>query len=183
MAMDEADAFSRLYATASEPVLMFLTRRTLDVEDAVELTAETFAIALASWTTLRDLSPEQTRAWLFTVARRRFSRYMRRAKVERRVLARVGVELPPLAADDIALIEQRAGLAGLRQVVAQELARLSHEHRQVLQLRVVEERSYGDVARALGISEPTARARVSRGLRRLSAALEPYRHEIGEAGL
>ena len=94
MAMDDADAFSRLYEAESEPVLMFLTRRTFDVEIAVELTAETFAVALDSWQALRQLAPEQKRAWLFTVARRRWSVYLRRARVESRVLARIGVEVP-----------------------------------------------------------------------------------------
>jgi len=181
MAMDDADAFSRLYEAESESLLVFLTRRTLDVEVAVELTAETFAVALDSWKALRELAPAQRRAWLFTVARRRYSRYLRRAKVESRVLARVGVEVPSVGAEDVALIEQRAGLAGLRELVARELGRLSREHQQALQLRVVEERSYEDVARELGVSEPTARARVSRGLRRLSAAMEPYLNEIGKA--
>ena len=110
------------------------------MEIAVELTAETFAVALDSWPALRQLAPEQKRAWLFTVARRRWSVYLRRARVESRVLARVGVEVPSVGADDVPLIEQRAGLAGLRELVVRELGRLSHEHQRALQLRVVEER-------------------------------------------
>ena len=50
-------------------MLVFLVRRTLDVETAVELTAETFAIALGSWARVRDLGAEQAQAWLFAVAR------------------------------------------------------------------------------------------------------------------
>lgn len=181
MAMEDADAFARLYEAESEAVLLFLTRRTLDAELAVELTAETFAVALDSWRTVRDLAWEQRRAWLFTVARRRYARYVRRAAVERRVLARIDVEVPLVSGEDIALIERRAGLAGLREIVGEELGRLSGEHQQALRLRVVEERSYVDVAHELGVSEQTARARVSRGLRRLGAALEPYLDEIGGA--
>ena len=47
--MDDADAFSELYRGEAEAVLIFLTRRTLDGETAVDLTAETFAIAMRSW--------------------------------------------------------------------------------------------------------------------------------------
>jgi RNA polymerase sigma-70 factor (ECF subfamily) len=47
--MDDADAFSELYRREGEAVLVFLARRTLDVELALDLTAETFAIALTSW--------------------------------------------------------------------------------------------------------------------------------------
>jgi predicted DNA-binding protein (UPF0251 family) len=52
---------------------------------------------------------------------------------------------------------------------------LSVEQRDALRLRVVEERSYAEVALLLGVSEQAARARVSRGLRALAGALEPYR--------
>jgi DNA-directed RNA polymerase specialized sigma24 family protein len=84
--MDDADAFSELYRREGEPVLIFLTRRTWDGETALELTAETFAVALRAWRKLGVLGPEQQRVWLFTVARRQLARYLRRAKVERRAL-------------------------------------------------------------------------------------------------
>ena len=38
-------------------------------------------------------------------------------------------------------------------------------------MRVVDDLPYEEVARRLGVSEPTARARVSRGLRALQGAL------------
>ena len=80
-----------------------------------------------------------------------------------------------MSEDDVAGIDRRAGLAELRAALAVELARLSVEQRDALRLRVVEERSYAQVADALGISEQAARARVSRGLRALARALEPDR--------
>jgi RNA polymerase sigma factor (sigma-70 family) len=172
--MDDAEAFSELYRSEGESVLIFLTRRTWDGETALELTAETFALALGSWRRLSTLTPEQQRAWLFTVARRQLSRYLRRAKVERRAIRRLGMQIPQVEPQDLLLIEQRAGLPELRQTLERELSRLSAAQREALRLRVVEERSYEDVALRLGISEQTARARVSRGLRALSRALEPY---------
>lgn len=153
---------------------MFLTRRTLDGEIAVDLMAETFAIAMRSWRKLRPLEPEQRRAWLFTVARRQYSRYLRRAKVERRATHRLGIQVPTIGQDDLSLIEDRAGLEELRAVLGRELARLSPMHRQVLCMRIVEERPYEEIAAKLGVSEQTARTRVSRGLRSLANALEPY---------
>lgn len=172
--MDDADGFSELYKSEGEDVLIFLTRRTLDGETAVELTAETFAIAMRSWGKLRSLQREQQRAWLFTVARRQFGRYLRRAQVERRATQRLSIQLPPVDHDDLLLIERRAGLSELRTVLDRELARLSPEQRQALCLRIVEERPYEEIAEELGVSEQTARARVSRGLGRLAKALEPY---------
>lgn len=170
--MTDADAFSTMYERDGERVLMFLARRTFDVELALDLTAETFAVALGSWRRLRGLEPEQVRAWLFTVARRQHGRYLRKARVERQALERLGIQVPVVHEDDLALIEQRAGLAELRSMVAEELRALSSGQQQALRLRVVEERPYQEVASRLGITEPTARARVARGLRALTSALD-----------
>ena len=172
--MDDAEAFAELYRREGETVLIFLTRRTWDGETALELTAETFAIALRGWRRLAGLEPEQQRAWLFTVARRQLSRYLRRARVERRAIQRLGMQIPQVDHDDLLLIERRAGLPELRSTLARELGRLSGAQRDALRLRVVEERSYEELASQLGVSEQTARARVSRGLRALSRALDPH---------
>jgi len=172
--MDNADAFSEIYRREGESVLIFLTRRTWDGETAVELTAETFAVALRSWRTLGALGPEQQRAWLFTVAQRLLARYLRRTTVERRAVQRLGMQIPRVEHDDLLLIERRAGLPELRRTVALELARLNATQREALRLRVVEERTYEEISLKLGVSQQTVRARVSRGLRALGRALEPH---------
>lgn len=179
--MDDVEAFASLYEREGEPVLVFLARRTLDVEVAMDLTAETFAVALGSWRRLGSLAPEQARAWLFTVARRQYARYVRTARVESRAIRRLGIQVPHVHEDDLAAVEERAGLPGLRALLRDELEHLSEGQRDALRLRVVEERSYQEVARTLGVSEQTARARVSRGLRTLMAALEPQLTARGES--
>lgn len=163
------------YARERGAVTVFIARRTFDVSAAADLTAETFALALGSWSRLRGRSEEEARAWLFTVARRQVSRYFRRSRIELRATQRLGIRVPQIHDDDVTAIEERAGLADLRACVRAELERLSADQREALRLRVVEERSYQEVAAALGISEPAARARVSRGLRALAQSLEPQR--------
>src|ERR1700752_19667 len=79
-----------MYDREAERVLVFLTRRTLDVTIAADMTAETFALAFASWSRLQGRSAGEVRAWLFTVAERQVSRYLRRARVERRAVRRLG---------------------------------------------------------------------------------------------
>lgn len=172
--MSDADEFAEFYKREGEDVLIFLTRRTWDGEIALELTAETFATVLRSWSRVGALQREQQRAWMFTVARRLLSRYVRRARVERRAVERLGMQVPSVDHDDLLLIERRAGLPELRETLARELGRLSGAQREALRLRVVEEHSYEQVAAELGVSEQTARARVSRGLRALARALESH---------
>jgi len=171
--MTRAEAFVALYEAEAKPVLVFLARRSLDAEVAVDLTAETFAQAWRGWSRVRLESSEEVRAWLFTIARRQLSGYLRRGRVERRALRRLGIRTPLVHHDDVAEIERAAGLTAIRRVLGSELAALTANQREALALRIVQELPYPDVARALGVSEATARARVSRGLRALADALEP----------
>lgn len=171
----DPDEFTALYRREAELVLLFLTRRTFDPEVALELTAETFAEAWRSRRGLRGTSDGERGAWLVTIARRCLARWLERGRLERRALQRLSVQLPAFHEDDLAAIERRAGLGARREELWRGLARLSAEQREALELRVVQERPYPAVARALGVSEPAARARVSRGLRALARALDaPY---------
>lgn len=69
-------------------------------------------------------------------------------------------------------IEELAGSCELRERVAEELDALPVDQREAVRLRVVEEQGYQTLARTLDISQDTARARVSRGLQALRAAID-----------
>lgn len=169
----QSSEFVRWYREEAEAVLVFHARRTFDPELALDLTAETFAEAWRCRHTLRAGSTvDERRGWLFTIARRQLSRYWRRGKVERKALEALKVQTPAAHEDDLAQIDERAGLPDLRAAMAAELARLSAGQRHVLELRVVQELGYAEVAAALGVSEQTARMRVSRALRALGDAAD-----------
>ena len=87
-------------------------------------------------------------------------------------LVRLGIQVLLAHEDDLRSIERRAELAELRGALGQGLGRLSSEQRRALELLLVQERPYEEVEREMGISEPAARARVSRGLRSLGHALD-----------
>jgi RNA polymerase sigma factor (sigma-70 family) len=80
--------------------------------------------------------------------------------------------VPTVSAEDYDRIVELAGLAELRDRVGAVFGELSDDQRDALRLRVIDERPYAEVARTLGISEQTARARVSRALRRLADATD-----------
>jgi RNA polymerase sigma factor (sigma-70 family) len=164
--------FGAFYAEHSERLLVFFARRTFDVEVARDLTAETFAEALRTRSRFRGATGEEAGGWLYGIARHKLSHFVRRGVAERRSIERLGVRVPEITPDEHARVVELAGLADLRSVVAQEFRSLSAEQQAAVQLRVVEELSYGEVAERLHISEPTARARVSRGLRQLASALD-----------
>lgn len=172
----DADDISALYRRHAAGVVAFFARRTYDAELAVELTAETFATAVLERARFRGSGEASEAAWLYAIARHQLSGWLRRARVERRALGRLGLEPPALSDAELERIDELAGIASLRAEVARSLGELSPGLRTAVRLRVVEERSYPEVAAALGVSEQTARARVSRALRTLSgllAHLEP----------
>jgi RNA polymerase sigma-70 factor (ECF subfamily) len=170
--MRDADAFAELYEREAKMVLVFVARRTLDSDVALDITAETFAQAFKGRRSFRGTTRAEQRAWLLTIARRQIARYLRRGVVERRALERLGATVPVAHEDDLRAIEEAAELAELRASLGAHLDRLGSDQREALRLRVIDERPYAEVAAALEISEETARARVSRGLRALGRALE-----------
>ncbi len=174
---------TRLYDRHAAALLRFFARRTYQPDAAVDLMAETFAAAFADRRRFRGAGEDAEAAWLYGIARHRLADWRRRGRVERRALGRLGVDVRPLTDAEYDRIEELAGLDDLSARVRDGLAGLSDEHRDALRLRVVEEREYADVARALGITEQTARARVSRALAALrrTGALADLTEEHGHA--
>lgn len=164
--LDDA-GFQALYDRMAERLLVFLARRVLDAELALDLWAESLAQAFAGRGRFRGASAAEEEAWLYGIARRQLAQYMRRGHAERRALRRLGLERPELDDADLERLEELAGLAELRASVAAGLDGLPDAQRDALRLRVVEEMSYPEVAARLRVSEQAARARVSRALRSL----------------
>lgn len=164
--------FAAFYSAHSRRLLAFFARRTFDVEVARDLTAETFAQAFEHRRRFRGSSDAEAAGWLFGIARHQLSRYARTGRVRRRAVERLGIRLPEVSEDDSERIVELAGLAELRDRVASAFSDLSGDQREALRLRVIDELPYPEIAESLGVSEQTARARVSRGLRRLADALE-----------
>lgn len=168
----EPDAFVGFYDHHAKRLLAYFARRVCDPDIALELTAETFAQAYVARVRFRGNSEGEAAGWLYKIAQRQLGRYLRKAHVERKALECLGVEPPGLDDQQRERVEELAGLVGVRSELRVELSRLTAAHREALQLRVVEELPYPEVAGRLGVSEQTARMRVSRGLRALAAALD-----------
>lgn len=174
--------FTRIYRIDAEAMLLYFQRRVYDAELATDLLAETFAMAIERGHQYKGCSDEELSAWIWTIARSQLSAAERRDGVERRRLERLGVERRRLRRDEVERIEELAGVSMLHDRVIAHLNRLPASQRDALRLRLIEELDYGEVAERLGISQQTARARVSRGLRELRrrVAHDPRAQEAGE---
>jgi len=169
----EPRAFKRFYSENLRELLAYMVRRVYDVDTALDLTAETFAQAFIGARRFRGKTDVEARAWLYGIGSRQLALYFRRSAVEQRALRRLGVEPPRLSDDEQDRVLELAAIDDLRAEVRKELNRLSQPQRDALELRIVAELPYVDVAGRLGITEQAARARVARGLKGLAAALNP----------
>jgi RNA polymerase sigma factor (sigma-70 family) len=168
---EDPEAFAAFYEHHAEPLLRFFARRTLDPEAAAELMAETFAEAFASRRRFKDRG-QGAAGWLYGIGKHQLSHYFRRGAVDARARRRLGLPERTVSTEDYERIEELIDFEQVGRAIGQAFALLSEDQRDALTLRVIEGRSYREVAEALTCTEETARARVSRGLKRLTRTLE-----------
>jgi len=170
--IEEPALYLQFYDRHARDLLTFFARRTFDSRAAADLTAETAAEAFASRFRYADQGPGSAAAWLFTIARRQLGAFVRRRRVATAARQKLGVPRIELTSSDMERVEELMDLRAMARAIASAFESLRPADRQALTLRVIDGRSYLEVARAMGCSEQTARARVSRGLRRLATSLE-----------
>jgi len=149
----------------------FFVRRTHDPEAALDLVAETFASVVRDQRQFLGRGDDAARAWVYAIAHNLLNGWYRHGAVERRAMTRLGIQRPEVGDLELERLVELGGLVQARARVANELRALPADQRRAVELRVVGERPYDEVARELNVSEQTARARVSRGLRALARAM------------
>jgi RNA polymerase sigma factor (sigma-70 family) len=175
---EDPDAFAEFYDRHAEDLLRYFARRTLDPDvAAAELTAETFAEAFASRFRYRERGAGAG-PWLYGIARHELSRFFRAGAVQVRARQRLGIPERDVSDTDYERIEELIDFEKVGRAIAGAMTELSAEQREAMTLRVIEGRPYEEVARMLACTEDTARARVSRGLKRLARLLDVGQPEL-----
>lgn len=161
----DPEAFGVFYERHARFVAGFLRRASGDTDLALDLTAESFAAALAASARYRP-GEAPARAWLLGIARNKLLASRRRRVREEGARRRLGIA--PLAFSDEALerVEELLDAAGSG--YADGMAELTPGEREAVAARVLEEREYGEIAATAGTTQPAVRQRVSRGLARLA---------------
>src|SRR5215472_12999012 len=161
-----ADGFEEVYDRHAPQVLAWARSRV--GEHAADLTAEVFARAWLARSRFRPQSDASALPWLLGIARNVLRESLRKRRVEDAARRRLG--MPRLLAQDPALdaIHDRRSLSESERQV---LGSLSERDRELLRLRVIEERPYRDIAVRLRCTPQAARHRVSRLLRQLQYTL------------
>jgi RNA polymerase sigma factor (sigma-70 family) len=169
--VDDPAAFHEFYRVYVDRVVVFFARRTLEPEAALDLTGETFALALERRAQFRGSTSQEEQGWLFAIARNQLLGFWKCGEVERSALQRIGCESPESTTADIDWVEHVADLPVLRATVRLALDELPDDQAYAVTGRVVDAREYADIAGELNVSEQVVRARVSRGLRAMAETL------------
>jgi RNA polymerase sigma-70 factor, ECF subfamily len=161
-AAHDSEAFSTLYRRYLDRVYRYLLSRVGDVQEAQDLTAQTF---LAAWQGISRFQGQGVfAAWLLGIARRKAADYFRG---NRATIPLEWVEDVPHSAPPIELVEQQLQL----EQVARVLRGISPDRAEALALRVFGGLSAAETGQLMGKNEDAINMLVYRGMRDLRERL------------
>jgi RNA polymerase sigma factor (sigma-70 family) len=175
-ARDHPETFEMVFLTYWDQLLRFMVRRTFDPEAAYDLTAETFTAMLANIERFRGVTERQGQAWMYAIARSELRKWYEDGEASRHHRDHFELDLPSPEADELERIEELADIEPVRRVVIEAMGNLPPGHRRVLELRVVQELTYNELAAELATTTNAARVRVARAVAALYDAVE----QLGE---
>jgi len=164
LVLEDPDAFAELYDRHAGQILTWSSVRVGDY--GADLTAEVFAAAWHSRKRFRDEHDGSALPWLYGIAHNVFRSSLRKRRVEYGARERLGLPVTVMHGEFEA-VDDRLSFPS---AVLQAFADLPDLERELLVLRLVEERPYREIAQRLQCTPVAARLRVSRSLRRLHLA-------------
>lgn len=170
----DADAFEQLLLEHQKNVYNLCYRMAGNPDDAMDLSQETF---LRAWRCLDQYQfASAFSTWLYRLCSNICIDFLRRRRRQQTVPLTFedadGEEQTYAVPDAQPLPEEQVELKLTRETLAAAMARLLPEHRAVLQLRVVNEMSYEQIADVLDIQIGTVKSRLSRARNQLKKILE-----------
>ena len=170
----DADAFEQLLLEHQKNVYNLCYRMAGDPDDAMDLSQETF---LRAWRCLDQYQfASAFSTWLYRLCSNICIDFLRRRRRQQTVPLTFedadGEEQTYAVPDAQPLPEEQVELKLTREILQAAMAQLLPEHRAVLQLRVVNEMSYEQIADVLDIQIGTVKSRLSRARNQLKKILE-----------
>lgn len=171
----DEDAFAQLVELHQTKVYSLTYRLTNSMDDALELTQETFFNA---WRGLPNFHGESRfSTWLYRLATNATIDFLRKEK-RRRALNAVSISEDEEEGRVMDIPDHRFTPQGeaerkeLQEMVRRGLGQLSDDHRQVLVLRELNGLSYSEIAQILQVEEGTVKSRIARARMALKHVLE-----------
>ena len=170
-ARQDPQAFREFYDRYAVWMRAWFQRQTGSESAALDLTAETFAQAWRSVKRFRDQADGSGAPWLFGIARNLLRQYFKHHRIETAARARLGLPLAFAESDEYDRVDDRLAASTIAPELQSAVGALPDEQQRALELRIVQQLSYDEVAGRLGCSQNAARLRVSRALRTLVGEL------------
>ena len=170
-ARHDPQAFREFYDRYAVWVRSWFVRHTSSESASLDLTAETFAQAWHSCRRFRDMADGSGAPWLFGIARNLLRQYHKHNGIESAARERMGLPATYAECEDYERVDERIEASALAPLLRHAVRALPGEQRRALELRVVQQLPYEEVAGRLGCSQNAARLRVSRALRALTTQL------------
>jgi RNA polymerase sigma-70 factor (ECF subfamily) len=171
-ARQDPTAFREFYDRYAVWMRAWLVRQTGSETAALDLTAETFAQAWHASKRFKDMAGGSGAPWLFGIARNLVRQYHKHNRIETAARLRLGMPLAFAECEDYERVDERISAHALGPALRLAMRALPAEQRRALELRVIEQLDYDEVAGRLGCSQNAARLRVSRGLRALTVSMQ-----------
>lgn len=154
-----AEPWRRQYGS----VYRYVRRRAASRQDAEDLTQDVFEDAIEALGQARLDAQAPPLAWLYTVARRRLIDRLRSP-----AHARIAVDPADLSAAD----QERSYGPSIVDALVDALGSLDEAQRRIVVMKLLEGRSFAEIAAEVGATEEACRMRLSRGLAALRHQLE-----------
>ena len=159
----DADAFGSLYDRFQPEIVRYLTHRVGDADTAEDLAQQVF---LKAWQAIPRYEARGVpfKAWLYRMAHNQMVDHFR---THRQTTDLEGVDIPQESEAEGVLLA-----AEMSEALTVAMAALSEDHRQVLTLRFLMEKSAREIAEIMGRKEVTVRGLQMRALQALRRAIE-----------
>lgn len=161
------EGVAELFRSHHREIYSFVRRRTASPHDAEDIVQSVFASAVAHLDDARRQSPAVL-AWLYTAARHRLIDEARRRRANE----------PPLPLHEAHELAAREGTYGVdvAHVLARSIKKLPNSQQRIVVMRLIEGRSFGEIAQTTRSTEAACKMRLARGL-------DTIRRELREEGL
>ena len=170
-ARSDSRAFGEIYARHAVAIHRWLRGR-VGEPAATDLTAETFAAAWQARKRFRTDEADSVAPWLYGIALNQYRSYPAREPRRDTARARLGMPQTYAGAIEIEEADDRLSAEQARRELRNALGDLSAEQRRALELRVLDDLRFAEIAEQMSTSEPTARMRVMRALRALRSGMD-----------
>lgn len=175
----EVAAFDQIFDDYAADIFKYLARRLGD-QNAADVTAEVFRLAIEGRTRYDPSRGMGVRPWLYGIAANLIRSHYRKEERQRRALKRLTWSAVPSGGFEFDDVDERLVTAEQLPIVLTVIDELSIEDRETLLLSVWEGLSHAEVAVALGIPEGTVKSRLNRVRKKIRERVDRFGQQASE---